>query len=155
MRIKNYLERSTGSTIAIKELTTRDLIPVTFIRNHTAKEALELYKRRSTCSGYRVVAEKVGARIFRHFLHLVVNRLMEGDRLVLDDDLSLLIAWTKFNRKRVVNTRKKRQICWSNLGQNCGVMLHGMDHKYYFRMPRRRRLELASRIKAGQNFAKL
>lgn len=88
-------------------------------------------------------------------MHIVINHLMESDRLVLSEGRSLMIAWTKLNRKRVVNTRKKRQICWGHLGENCGVILHGMEHKYYFRMPRRRRIELSQRIVAGQNFAKL
>lgn len=84
-----------------------------------------------------------------------MDRLMESDRLVLPDGASLLIARTKKDPKRVVKYNKYKQIYWANRGFEYKVVMHGFPHKYYFRMPLRRRLELRDRINKGQNFTKL
>lgn len=152
-RTKIYVERSSGSTVIIKEHTTHDLIPILYIRNNVSKEALALYKNPEQVGRkYEKVAQIVGARIFRHFLFLLVNHLMDSDRVVLQGGESIFIGLHKKNSERVASYRKKRQIYFANNGRRYGIILYGLDHKYYFRMPHRRRLELRDRINKGQRF---
>lgn len=77
---------------------------------------------------------------------------MESDRLHVKDDIYMYIG-TPRNRK-VVKARKKRlySAVPGPYKRHFGVVLDGINHKYFFRMPFRRRNELAQRIKRGQNF---
>jgi len=101
---------------------------------------------------YEKVAEIVGARIFRHFLHIVINRLMQQDRLVITPEISMFIGLLKKNPKRVAKVRKKKKIYFANSGRHYGLLLHGFEHEYYFRMPYRRRKQLANLIKEGNRY---
>lgn len=153
MRKRIYLEKSSGSTVVINEFTTRDILPILHFLNNTPKEVLALYKNPEHVGRkYKMVAEFVACHVFRHFMHILVNRLMESDRLVIDDQLSLFIGTVKKNPKKVAKARKKKQIYFATLGRRYGVVLHGMEHDFYFRMPYRRRKELYDRITEGQNF---
>jgi len=107
---------------------------------------------RSTGNNWKELARRVGNEVFRHFLYIVVSRLMEGDRLIFDDSISLFIGTIKNNPKGIAKPRKKRQIYFENPGYRRGIVLHGLDHEYFFRMPFRRRKELVERIKNGQEF---
>jgi hypothetical protein len=77
---------------------------------------------------------------------------MESDRLIIKDGISLYIG-TPRNRT-VVKARKKRMYRKDPgpYKRHHGVVLDGLGHKYFFRMPFRRRKELAERIKNGQHF---
>ena len=98
------------------------------------------------------MAYVVGARIFRHFMSIMVSRLMESDRLIIEDGISLFIGTIKNNPKGIAKRHKKKQIYFENPGYRKGLVLHGLEHDYFFRMPSRRRQELVMRIKEGQDF---
>lgn len=78
---------------------------------------------------------------------------MESDRLHIKDNIYLYIG-TPRNRK-VVKSRKKKQygLKPGPYKRYRGIVLDGFEHRYFFRMPFRRRKELSDRIKNGQNFA--
>lgn len=77
---------------------------------------------------------------------------MESDRLIIKDGIYLYIG-TPRNRTKV-KARKKRSYS-STPGPHKryhGIVLDGFEHKYFLRMPFRRRKELSERIRGGQNF---
>lgn len=78
--------------------------------------------------------------------------MMEGDRILLPYGKIMYIGVIPNNRKRIAKWRKKKMLNLHTDGKRYGIKMIGMDHKCYFRMPQRRRTELANRIKSGQNF---
>lgn len=153
MRNRIYLEKTSGSTVVIKEYTTRDLIPVKHILSNCSRDAVNIYVKWDQYGRKRQpVAEVLGAKIFNTFLNIVVSRLMESDRLLLGEGKSMFIGQLRKNSEKVGKLRKKNQFYFSTLSVKRGVVLHGTKHEYYFRMPFRRRKELMLRIKKGQNF---
>lgn len=99
-----------------------------------------------------MLAARLGNEIFRRFLMETMNRLMESDRLLIKDNIYLYIG-TPRNRT-VVKARKKKLygVASGPYKRHYGVVLDGIGHRYFFRMPFRRRKELAERIKGGQHF---
>ena len=85
-------------------------------------------------------------------MYIIVSRLMDGDRLIINNEVSLFIGTIKNNPKGIAKARKKRQIYFENPGYRKGLVMTGLEHEYFFRMPARRRKELVMRIKDGQEF---
>lgn len=106
-----------------------------------------------TGNNWKRVSTYVGVRIFKHFMHLMVNRLLESDRVILRPGVSMFIGTIKNNPDSIAKRHKKKQIYWENPGYRYGLVVWGaIEHEYFFRMPARRRQELVLRIKEGQSF---
>lgn len=75
---------------------------------------------------------------------------MESERLVINKELSLYIGTPKQPKKSPKKQQKFKVV--GDKRKVYGVVLDGMEHEYFFRMPLRRRKELMQRILKGQNF---
>ena len=129
------------------------MVPIQFIRQEVDDEVLKQGRdHQGSGRNYNKQAYTLGQKIIRIFLRIIVDKMMEGDRILLPYGKIMYIGVIPDNPRRIAKWSKKKLINLHTNGRRYGVKLVGMQHDAYFRMPQRRRSELAERIQAGQNF---
>ena len=142
-----------GARLILKQFTIRDLVPIQYIREKVANETLKnIRDHQGSGRNYNKQAFTLGQRIIRIFLKNIIDKMMEGDRILLPYGKIMYIGMIPDNPHRIAKWKKKKALNLHTNGRRYGVKLIGMEHDCYFRMPSRRRKELADRINGGQNF---
>lgn len=101
---------------------------------------------------YNRQAFTLGQKIIRLFLKYIVDKMLEGDRILLPYGKMMYIGVIPHKADRIAKFEKKKFQNPHTSGRRYGVKLVGMEHDSYFRMPYKRRAELASRILGGQRY---
>jgi hypothetical protein len=142
-----------GALYEFTEYRIEDLIDTGYIVENVSRETLAFYKDPySVGRKLHKMAHVVGVTVVRDSLAYIVGRLLEGDRYMTPYTRQMYIGVLPKNRT-TTSTKKRRIPPDKKLPppkQVFGIIVEGMDQNYYFRMPGRRRKELAKRIQAGQ-----
>ena len=142
-----------GARLILEQYTIHDLVPIQYIRDRVSKEVLKTVRSHNAAGRkYSKQAFALGHRIIRTFLAVVVDKIMEGDRILLPNGKILYIGIIPHNPHRIAKWRKKKKLYLHTQGRRYGVKLVGMEHNAYFRMPYRRRAELRDNILEGKNY---
>jgi len=142
-----------GARLTLEEYTIRDLVPTQYIKEKVDKEVLRTARdHQGAGRNYNRQAFTLGQRIIRLFLKFIVNKMMEGDRILLPYGKIMYIGVIPDNPNRIAKYAKKKMLNLHTNGRRYGVKLLGMEHDSYFKLPRTRRNELFGRIKQGQTF---
>lgn len=142
-----------GATYDFVEYGIADLVDPSYIRSELPRMVMATYINPDHV-GRKLdkMAEKVGKVIVRDMMRYIVDRLMQSDRLMLPYGKQLYIGVIPDNPKRIAKKHKLRNLCLETGGKRFGVRMDGTKENYYFRMPRRRRTELATRLLNNQWF---
>ena len=152
MRHKHHLLYS-GARLTLKEFTIRDLVPTQYIKEKVDKKVLRGARdHQGTGRNYNRQAYTLGQKIIRMFLTKIVEKMLEGDRILLPYGKTMYIGVIPHNPHRIAKWRKKKQLNLHTQGKRYGIKLLGIKEKVYFRMPFRYRKELAMRIREGQSY---
>jgi len=152
MRHRHHLLYS-GARLTLEEYTIHDLVPTQYIKENVDKAVLRTARdHKGAGRNYNRQAFTLGQRIIRLFLKIIVDKMMEGDRILLPYGKIMYIGVIPHNPHRISKYRKKKMLNLHTNGRRYGVKLLGMDHNSYFKLPQSRRYELYGRIKEGQTF---
>ena len=145
--------RSGGVVREFHEMNLHDVIDNKYIADRIPQKVARNYINPDPIGRARLpVAQKLGAFIFRTFMKILIDNLMEKNRLVIRRKYAMYIGKLRMKPYKLVTKHKRHNHHFHTDGKWYGVVLDGMDHNYSFRMPRRRRQELYDRIMNGEQF---
>lgn len=124
-------------------------MPLSLMLRLKREDYLKLVDPSSTGRKKKLTAQRAYSKLMRMFWKKVVDRLMMSEVFHIDNELSMYIGRLD---KDVNYVRSPGYKPYLQLLNTHGVILNGFFHRYYFRMPARRRKELRERIKRGQSF---
>lgn len=150
---KRYHVLPCGIKYAFIEYTLKDLVPISHIRNKVSKEDLSQWvDPYTTGRKWDPICERVGTSVIRTFFKHLVDAVMESNWVTLPDDVVCQIGTVPTNSKRITKDKNKKVGLLHTGGKWKGIVLRGLLHNCYIRMPLRRRTELYQRIIDGQDF---
>lgn len=105
---------------------------------------------------FKVIGYRLGVRIVKSMFKHIVNRLMESEIFDMGYRQKMFIGVIPNNPDRIAKQVKKDNPMWHTMRRRYGVVMEseGKRLSVQFRMPSRRRKELAERILKGQRFYK-
>lgn len=146
---KIWHELPCGAMWRFNQYSFEDMVPVAMMRKLDKEDLLKLVDPASTGRKKKLTAQRAYARLVRMFWKKVIDRLMESERFLIDDEISMYIGRVDKDENQILTSHYKPHVYLYNTH---GVILNGFFHRYYFRMPGRRRRELRARLKKGQSF---
>jgi hypothetical protein len=103
---------------------------------------------------FKVIAYRLGVLIVKSMFKHIINRLMESEIFNMGYRQRLFIGSIPNNPNRIAKQVKKDNVPWHTMRRRYAVVMEseGKRLSVQFRMPQRRRQELADRILKGQRF---
>lgn len=142
-------ETPCGAMWRFNQYSFEDMVSLSMMRKLPKEDLEKLVDPSSTGRKKKLTAQRAYSKLVRLFWKKVIDRLMESDRFLIDDEISMYIGRLDKDVNQVTRKNYKPHLGWLNTH---GVILNGFFHNYYFRMPGRRRRELRARLKKGQSF---
>lgn len=137
---------ASGAMWRFKEYGYEDMITVSKMYSLKKEDFLKLVDPDNLGRKRKPTSRRAYAKLVKTFWRKVVDRMMESERFIINDELSMYIG-------RVDPDKNNPAIGeLQDIRTTHGVILNGFFHNYYFRMPYRRRRELRDRLKKGQSF---
>jgi hypothetical protein len=143
-------EKPCGAMWRFKEYRFEDLVPVSMMYKLAKEDLHKLCDPYSTGRKRRLTAQRAYSRLIRLFWSKAIDRMMQSDRLLVDNDITMYIGKVDKDKNLIYDKTHKKS--YLRMANTHGVILNGFFHNYYFRMPARRRRELRKRLKNGQSF---
>ena len=133
------------------EINLNDLSDINYITENVPQSLSSKYINVDSVGRKKKrVAQKLTNAVLRKFFQLLIDHLFDLDRLVIRKKYSMYIG--KLRKPHLVKKNKQHQHNFHTDGKWYGVVLDGLNHRYFFRMPRRRREELRKRIQEGEQY---